>query len=285
VSRSTILCADDYAMTLGVSAGIEELADARRLSAASAMVTTQHWLTFGLRVRGLRSKIVVGLHVNLTLGKPLGLMPKFAVDGRFDAVGTVVKRGALGALPLDEIEVEVTRQLDQFEAVAGVQPDFIDGHQHVHALPGVRTAFLAAISKRSWLARPLIRDPADTVIAIMARGAVTGKSLMLAGLCRGFGAAVQAAGFPANKGFSGASAFDERIDFGQELERFLSHPGPRHLVMCHPGHVDAELPTLDPVVRRREQEFAALMTAPDLPDRIWHPTRAVDGSIDWSGHG
>lgn len=279
------MCADDYGMTLGISDGIEELAEGGRLSATSAMVTTPHWPTFGPRVAKLREQIAVGLHFNLTLGKPLGPMPKFAAVGRFGSVGDLIKRGALGGLPLEEIAAEVTRQLDQFEAVAGVPPDFIDGHQHVHALPGVRNAFLAAIAKRPWLSRPLIRDPADTVAAIMARGAVTGKSLMLAGLCRGFGAAANAAGFPTNNGFSGASAFDERTDFGQELARFLSHPGPRHLVMCHPGHFDAELPTLDPVVNRRDQEFAALMATPGLPERIWHPTRTAGGMIDWLANG
>jgi chitin disaccharide deacetylase len=272
-------------MTLGVSTGIEELAEAGRLSATSAMVTTPHWPTFGVRVAKLREHVAIGLHFNLTLGTPLGSMPKFAAAGRFGAVGAIVKSGVLGGLPLDEIESEATRQLDQFEAVAGCLPDFIDGHQHVHALPGVRTAFLSAISRRQWPLPPLIRDPADTVAAIMARGAVTGKSLMLAGLSRGFGAAVRACGFPINEGFSGASAFDERMDFGRELERFLSHPGPRHLVMCHPGHVDAELPTLDPVVGRREQEFAALMAATNLPARIWHPQRISSGTIDWTAHG
>jgi chitin disaccharide deacetylase len=271
-------------MTLGISTGIDELAEAGRLSATSAMVTTPHWPMFGPRVAKLREHVAVGLHFNLTLGKPCGPMPKFAEAGRFGTVGAIVKRGALGALPLDEIEAEVTRQLDLFEAVAGVPPVFIDGHQHVHALPGVRTAFLAAINRRPWSSRPLIRDPGDTVAAIMARGAVTGKSLMLAGLSRGFGAAVRAAGFPTNVGFSGASAFDERVGFDQELLRFLSRPGSRHLVMCHPGHVDAELPTLDPVVHRREQEFAALMAAPDLPARIWHPVRSANGTIDWSAN-
>ena len=208
----TILCADDYAMTLGISAGIEELATAGRLSATSAMVTTPHWPSFGPRVSGLRERAAIGLHFNLTLGRPLAPMPKFAPDGQFGAVAGIIKRGAMGSLPLDEIEAEVTRQIDQFEAVAGVPPDFIDGHQHVQALPGVRKAFLAAIGRRSWVSRPLIRDPADTVVAIMARGAATGKSLQLAALALGFGTAVTAAGFPVNQGFSGASAFDERAD-------------------------------------------------------------------------
>jgi chitin disaccharide deacetylase len=286
VSRAlTILCADDYAMTLGISDGIEELAAARRLSAASAMVTTPHWPTFGSRAAGLRDHVAVGLHFNLTLGRPLGPMPEFAPDGQFGTVAGIIKRGALGTLPLDELEAEVIRQIDRFEQVAGVPPDFVDGHQHVQALPGVRKAFLAAVSRRPWTVRPLIRDPSDALATILGRGAATAKSLQLAALALGFGTAVRAAGFPANDGFSGASAFDERADFGEELRRFMSRPGPRHLVMCHPGHVDAELSTLDPVVGRREQEFAALMTAADLSAKLWQPKRSAGGTIDWSHHG
>ena len=35
--------------------------------------------------------------------------------------------------------------------------------------------------------------------------------------------------------------------------------------MCHPGHPDAELAGLDPVVDRRRMEYDALMRDPDLP--------------------
>ena len=38
-----ILCADDYALTEGVSRAIGELAAARRLSATSVLVTSAHW--------------------------------------------------------------------------------------------------------------------------------------------------------------------------------------------------------------------------------------------------
>ena len=271
-------------MTTGISTGIEELAEAGRLSATSAMVTTPHWPTLGPRLAKLRQHVAVGLHFNLTLGQPLGGLPQLAPNGRFGSVGQIIKLGVSGQIAEHEVESELIRQLDLFREIAGQMPDFIDGHQHVHALPGVRTAFLKVIKSSTWQSRPLIRDPADTVTAIMARGAATGKSLMLAALSRGFGEAVRAAGFPTNDGFSGASAFDERQGFGQELNRFLSHPGRRHLVMCHPGHVDDELATLDPVVGRREQEFAALSAAPGLPDRLWHPQRASSGSIDWSRH-
>ncbi len=53
--------------------------------------------------------------------------------------------------------------------------------------------------------------------------------------------------------------------------------------MWPPGHVDADLARRDPVVERRQMEYDALMREPDLPQRIWRPSRASDGPpIDWS---
>ena len=70
--------------------------------------------------------------------------------------------------------------------------------------------------------------------------------------------------------------------YGEELERALREPGPRHIVMCHPGHPDAELAALDPVVERRRMEYEALMRDASLVERIWRPARAPDGPpVSW----
>ena len=57
----------------------------------------------------------------------------------------------------------------------------------------------------------------------------------------GFGAAARRRGLPTNDSFAGFSSFDERQPYAAELEQALSAPRERHLVMCHPGHPDAEL--------------------------------------------
>ena len=56
IAPRIVLCADDYAMTDDISQGIEALALARRLSAASAMVTTRHWPAHGARLAHLRGE-------------------------------------------------------------------------------------------------------------------------------------------------------------------------------------------------------------------------------------
>jgi predicted glycoside hydrolase/deacetylase ChbG (UPF0249 family) len=43
-----------------------------------------------------------------------------------------------------------------------------------------------------------------------------------------------------------------------DFEGFFEALGRRPVVMCHPGHVDAELGALDPVTQPRAREYAYL---------------------------
>lgn len=277
-----ILCADDYAMTAGVSRGILELARARRLSATSALVTLERWADDAKPVAGVRDCIAVGLHIDLTLGKPLGPMPSLAPEARFPSLRQILMRALAGRINREEIAAEVARQLDRFEAATGFPPDHVDGHQHVHALPAIRSGVLTALARRFPSGGPLVRDPADSISAIRERGLATGKSMVISLLSSGFGAAARARGFAVNDSFAGTSPFKEGQPYGKELDAAFSAGGRRHLVMCHPGHVDPKLTRLDPVVARRAEEYAALAQAPDLPANLWHPRRAADGpSVDW----
>jgi predicted glycoside hydrolase/deacetylase ChbG (UPF0249 family) len=278
-----ILCADDYALTEGVSRAVGELAAARRLSATSAMVTTPCWPAMAQRLVVHRGRIAVGLHLNLTLGAPLGDMPRFAAGGSLPRRNALLAHTLLGLVSRTEIRAEVERQLDAFERHLGFPPDHIDGHEHVHVLPGIRRGLLDVVSQRYPGTKPLLRDPADNWSAIAARGGVRGKAVAVAALAYGFGADARRSGLPTNAGFSGFSSFNVNEPYAQELERALCQPGPRHIVMCHPGHPDAELAAIDPVVERRRMEYEALMRDASLVERIWRPARSADGPpVDWS---
>jgi predicted glycoside hydrolase/deacetylase ChbG (UPF0249 family) len=282
--RPVILCADDYAMTAGVSAGIEELASAQRLSATSALVTGPHWREHGPRLRGLRDKIAIGLHFNLTLGAPLSRMNFLAPEGKLPPLAHLLRKSVLGQVNAREIAEELHRQLDAFEDGTGLPPDTIDGHQHVHALPGIRGAVLLALVKRFPQSKPLLRDPSDHLMAIAARGTAVPKAASLALLARGFGLQARRLGFETNAGFSGVSNFDDTVPYAEEIEQGLRRTGPRHMMMSHPGYPDAELKALDPVVDRRRSELEALKGMADLPSLIWHPRRASgSGKIIWGG--
>ncbi|MGE0628585.1 MAG: ChbG/HpnK family deacetylase [Hyphomicrobiaceae bacterium] len=270
-----ILCADDFGISDGVSRGIEELAAAGRLSATSAIVTLPGWQSQAARLARLRPRVAIGLHINLTLGRPLGPMPELAPDGTLPSIGRLTLQSLRGRIDSDEIAAEVGRQLASFVRWAGAEPDFVDGHQHAHALPGVRAGVVKALVDHfPGPARPLVRVPADRAVAIVQRGTAIGKCLVLDLLGTGFRDLVRHAGFPANDSFSGVSSFNTRQPYAIEFKRFLRAPGGRHLIMCHPGYPDAELAGLDPITERRRQELDTLMTWPGLPSMIWHPDRS-----------
>jgi predicted glycoside hydrolase/deacetylase ChbG (UPF0249 family) len=154
----------------------------------------------------------------------------------------------------------------------------------VHVLSGVRQPLLDIVSRRYLATKPLIRDPSDRWQSILARRvAPRAKATAVAALALRFGAAARRAGLPTNDGFSGFSRFDPAVPYAQELQDAMIAQGERHIVMCHPGHLDEELARIDPVVDRRRMEYDALMRDVTLPERIWRPTRRIDGPpVDWS---
>lgn len=282
--RRYLLIADDFGMSEGISAGIARLCRAGRLSGTSAMVAAPGWPAAAAEARALRAVAAIGLHLNLTAGTPLGPMPAQAPDGRLPPVSVWMRLALTGRVAIDEVEAEIERQLDAFEAATGAAPDHVDGHHHVHAFPGVRDALARSLHRRYPAMRlPLVRLPGDRAARIITRRACLPKALLLTALSAGAGARFRAIGAPVNDGFSGVSHFRPGASYAAELARFERNPGPAHLVMCHPGHAAPADAALDPVSCRRDEEFAALLADPTLPERIRHPARHRDagGFIDW----
>ena len=279
-----ILCADDYALTEGISRAVGELAAARRLSATSVMVTTPHWPAAASRLRVHRGRLAIGLHLNLTLGGPLAPMWKLAPQGRFPQRNLLIAQALLGIANSDEIAGEIERQLEAFESGLGFPPDHIDGHEHMHVLSGIRQPLFDVVSRRYSGTKPLIRDPSDRWQSTAARRRGPRlKAAAVGALALRFAAAARRQGLPTNEGFSGFSRFDPVVPYAQEFADALLAPGPCHIVMCHPGHPDAELTKVDAVVDRRRMEYDALMRDVTLPERIWRPRRSADGPpVDWA---
>ncbi len=221
------------------------------------MTASPAWPAEAAALRPLAGRIGIGLHLTLTFGAPLGPMPRFAPGGPFPTLPRVVARSLAGRLPAGEIGAEIGRQLDAFQAGMGRPPDFVDGHQHVHSLPGIRAALLAVLAERGLAGQAWLRDPFDRPGAILVRGVAAGKALAVAGLSLGFGRRARRAGFGTNRGFSGFSRFDPGRDALADLDRYLAAPGPAHLVMCHPGHL-APGDVLDGVGEPRVRELDAL---------------------------
>lgn len=252
-----VMCADDFGLTEGVSLGIVDLIDMERLSATGAMTNMRWWRPLAQHLAH-RPDLGVGLHLNLTTGSPIGRMPTLAPNRFFPKHGELLVRSLAGSLPKSEIREEIERQLDAFEEALGRPPDFVDGHQHVHVLPGIRRQLLTTLKRRGLAGRLWLRDPSDRVSAILRRGVSVNKALVVRALAKGFRRAARRAGFDTNDGFSGFSDFNSDRPVERIFQRSFIRLGRRPVVMCHPGYVDDELERLDPVVATRSRELMYL---------------------------
>ena len=258
--RPFILCADDYALSPGVTRGILDALGKGRLNATGAMTNRPLWKEAAPDVAAFSDRADIGLHLNLTFGAPLGPMPTLAPSGVFPRLGPFLKAARARRLPADEVRAEIARQLDAFEDAMGRPPDFVDGHQHVQVLPGVRDWLLQELVRRGLAGRLWLRDSSDRLPRILTRRVELPKALVLASLGRGFADAAHRLGFHTNEGFAGFSAFDLQRDYGRDFARYLVSPGARHLVMCHPGHVDADPSAGDEVREPRARELEFLLS-------------------------
>ncbi|PPC86740.1 MAG: hypothetical protein CTY31_04610 [Hyphomicrobium sp.] len=282
MTASIILCADDYGLSAGQSQAIVQLAERRRISAASAIVTASSWRADATALCAMRPTLALGLHINVTDGVPLGNMARFAPDGTLPSLPRVILGSLMRRLPCDELRDEIARQLRAFEHAVGDLPDFIDGHQHVHALPQVSDCLFDVLKHVDPLRRILLRDPTDAWSRILARRSAVAKASVLTLLTQTFGSKARAHGYRTNDGFSGVSHFVPTckavtLDF-QHASKNL---GPFHVMMCHPGLPVSSHASESSLGVRRSLEFSALMSQEVLLERVWLPERDAHGSIIW----
>lgn len=264
--RPLVLCADDYGLAPGVDEGILELLAAGRLSATSCMTSLPRWPEAAERLRPWLGRTDVGLHLTLTDQEPAGPAPHLAPAGRLPSLGALARALLSDPGVRAEAVEQLARQLARFEEALGRPPDFIDGHQHVHAFPFVRSAVVEAaqrIGRRRTVYLRSVREPAGW---ILRRGWEPRKALVLALLGRGLHRRAVRSGVPTNDSFRGVSRFAPGPGCRAEFRRFLRGGGSRPLVMCHPGRVDAELERRDPLTRRREDELAYFASPAFLDD-------------------
>jgi chitin disaccharide deacetylase len=254
--RQIWLCADDYGISRSVNAAIRELILRGRINATSVMTAAPHLGDDEADALDLlnsgEKRAALGLHVTLTAPfKPMseGFAP--ARDGSFPPLNDMLRAAAARRLQPERLVIEIATQLEAFLSIFGRPPDFVDGHQHVHLLPQVRDAFLKVVAEtapNAWV-RQCGR-------ALSLRRLHDRKALTLDVLSLGFRGKAKRLGLATNPAFAGAYVFNAKARIAKIFPRFLAGLPDGGLIMCHPGHVDAELERLDPLTHLREREFA-----------------------------
>lgn len=260
--KHVTLCADDYAIAPGVSAAIRRLITEGRINATSVMTV---FAGLGDEARLLEETVAgrqvsVGLHVTLT-GGTAPLTP-WTDGANLPSLRELVAKAFTGRLNRKAIAAEIEAQFLAFEQAFGRPPDHVDGHQHVHVLPGIRGAVLKATHRHApnaWL-RSVTPAPA-ALIGLDVKGRLIGA------FGHGFPRDAARLGLATNTGFAGAYDFGADHDFAPLLAHFLKGVPDGAVIMVHPGHVDDPLTARDPVTHQREVEFEVLH-GPAMPDML-----------------
>ena len=141
-TKRLIITGDDYGLCKSVNDAIEECLGAGAMHATCVMAN----MPACAQSAALRSKFPrasIGLHWNLTQGKPL--LSAKEVPTLVNSAGQFApllrRRWLAGQIERAEIRAELTAQYGYFRALAGA-PDFWNTHQNVHVFPGLFQFFV-----------------------------------------------------------------------------------------------------------------------------------------------
>ncbi len=250
VTRTLALCADDFGRAPGISAGIARLAHAQRLSAIGCITNSPHWESCTALLKHLPETVELGLHLNFTEGRPLSarLARRWP---RLPGLPRLTAQAHLRLLPLSQVRNEVHAQLAAFNRVLGRPPAFIDGHQHVHQLPGLRQVMLDMVEHVQPI--PAVRSTGR----VLGPGAGFKRRVIEATGGRALAAELAQRVIAHNPALLGAYDF-VRADYQTLMRGWLAElPAEGGLLYCHPGtHLDGDPP--DALAAARERELAYL---------------------------
>jgi len=254
MSKRIVVCGDDFGMNADIDEGMIELAGMGRLSAVSCL---SQGPSFAAHVRRLAPLDVdVGLHVNFTeqLDPNAEALP---------ALGRLILNAYAGRLDAAWIDARLQRQFDAFEAATGRAPDYVDGHQHVHQLPGIRARLLLLLKRRYGENRPWLRQTAPGMQSgIPLREAFKARvigALGAAALAR----EARADGLRTNRRLLGVYGFEGgKRHYAGLLQNWLFNARDCDLLMCHPAAASQDGCAMS---RQRRAEFDVL-ASPKLGD-------------------
>lgn len=132
--KRLIVNADDFGMTEGNTIGIL-MAHADGILTSTTCMTNMPFAKFALDQAKKYPNLGVGVHLVLTVGKPLvaGAKSFTDKDGNFISLKDYPDRHPHG--DPEELYTEWKAQIEKFIELAGKKPTHIDSHHHVHLLP------------------------------------------------------------------------------------------------------------------------------------------------------
>ena len=222
--RRLIVNADDFGLTPGVSEGILT-AHQHGIVTSTTMLVNREVPADHVR-RALDAGLGLGLHVNLTLGKPLTRGASLADNGSF----VRDPRRAAARAKEKDVEAEVHAQIERFEKLTRAKPTHLDTHHHVG-----------------------LHEPVREVVVDAARA----LGVPVRSQDAGVRARMRSAGLRTTDHFFGESGPDAYWSIARTLAHLRTLPTGTSEFMTHPGWCDAEL-SYSRYGRQREVEMIGL---------------------------
>lgn len=242
--RVLTLCADDFGQSAAINEGILTLLEMNRLGAVSVMSQGPAWAECASALIQYRQTADLGLHLNLT--------HRFGAEPATRPLGAWLLAAPLGWIDRAAVRDTFRRQIDLFVQQVGHLPDYLDGHQHVHAFASIRLVLTEVVAEY-WQGpqQPWVRAPDQ----LLDDGGVPLKAWVLRTAARGFASSLAGAGLRYNAGFAGLYGLTTDVDFAALMQGWLRQLPSHTLIMVHPGVRSEDISDPIRAVRVAELEY------------------------------
>jgi len=249
--KNLIVNADDLGWTEGVNRGIAE-AHAHGIVTSTSILANGGAFVSGVELALSRQGLGVGVHLNLSDGAPTA--PRELVttllndDGEFaGGPEAILVKLARRTIVLSEVEQEWDAQITRVREF-GITPTHLDGHKHVHMLPGLLEIALR-LAKRHQIGAIRVSHEASSLRAALAAGENQHAGMVMKQGVQARGLKLLARDAREQAERSGIATADYFCGIAQTGE--LTREGVGNLLrglpegttelMCHPGYVDEDL--------------------------------------------
>ncbi len=269
--RNLIVNADDLGWTHGVNRGIVE-AHRKGLVTSTSLLANGRAFAEAAEISRSNPELGIGLHLNLSDGPPTA--PASEVKGLLSKAGELedtpeclLMKIARRGLRLEEVEREWDAQAQRVRD-AGIQPSHLDGHKHVHMLPGLFEVALRVAKKHKIRAIRVAHEESTLRAALSSgkgqqKGVVVKQGVQARGLkllARDARDMAERAGIVTSDYFCGIAQTGVLTREGLEGLLKILPEGTTEL-MCHPGYADEELRQSRTRLQESRQTELQILTA------------------------
>jgi len=279
VARNLIVNADDLGWTAGVNRGVAE-AHRNGIVTSASLLANGEAFDEAVALARDKSGLGVGVHLNLNDGPPVApraraSLPSLVNDsGEFEGGpdGLLVKIATRG-LSMREVETEWEAQISKVRN-AGVEPTHLDGHKHVHMLPGLFEIALR-LAKRHGIGAIRVSHEASSLRVALSTGGLRAAVVLKQGvqarglklLARDAREQAERAGVSTADYFCGIAQTGELTKEG--VARLLrSLPEGTTELMCHPGYADEALRKTATRLQGSRQKEVEILTDTEIRNLV-----------------